>query len=415
MFRPLPLFIAWRYLSTRRSNRFGSFVSAISLLGVALGVATLIIVLSVMNGFEREVVRHLIGMSAHAIVVARAGEIGDWHAALGSVESEPGVAAATPYRRGTAMLTRKGRVNGVVVEGIDPQRETRVTDIGRLVAPATLARLAASEHAVVLGAALARQLGAVAGAELNLVLPRWDAAGRVMAPRYARVTVAGVFKSGMQQYDARLVLTHLDAAGRLFDQPDTISGLRLRLHDASDAPLVAAAIAARLGGDFRAIDWMQYQRNFFLALASQKRMLFVILVLVIAVAAFNISANLIMLVTEKTRDIAILRTFGTQRRHIIGLFLAQGLILGASGALLGVALGAWGAANSQRALEFFERMLDADLLNADVYLLDYLPAQVEAWDVLLVCGCALVLALLATVYPAWRAAAIDPARAIHFD
>ena len=415
MFQPFPLFIALRYVTTKRRNRFASFVSFVSIAGIALGVGALIIVLSVMNGFEREVVRHVLGMSSHAVLLNDSGLITNWPALEPRIASDPRVVALAPYVRASGMLTRKGKVTGTIVEGIDPARETLVTELAHYLPAGLLAALDANRSDVLLGDSLAKKLAAHTGDQITLVVPQWDSAGRSQAPRYERLRVTGSFHTGMHQYDARLVVTHIDQARRIFQFGDAISGVRTRLRDPAAAPLVAAELAQRLGPEFRAIDWTQYERNFFLALKSQKHIMFVILVLIIAVAAFNIAANMIMIVTEKTRDIAILRTVGTTRGQIVGLFLVQGLILGSAGALLGVAFGAWGASESQHALKFLEGLLGADLLNSDVYFLDYLPAELRASDLLGVVAASLFLSLLATIYPALRAAAIQPARAVHFE
>lgn len=415
MFQPFPLFIALRYITTKRSNRFASFVTFVSIAGIALGVAALIIVLSVMNGFEREVVRHVLGMSSHAVLLNDSGLIADWPALEKRVMADPRVVALSPYVRASGMLTRKGKVTGTVIEGIDPTRETKVTELGSYLPAGLLNSLDASRGDVLLGDSLAKKLVAHTGDAVTLVVPQWDEHGRALAPRYERLRVAGSFHTGMHQYDARLVVTHIDHARQLFHVGDAISGVRTRLRDPALAPAVAADLARQLGPGFRAVDWTQYERNFFLALKSQKHIMFVILVLIIAVAAFNIAANMIMIVTEKTRDIAILRTVGTTRGQIVGLFLAQGLMLGTVGALLGLALGAWGASESQNAMKFLESLFGIDLLNSEVYFLDYLPADLRRGDLLGVVGASLFLSLLATVYPALRAAAIQPARAVHFE
>jgi lipoprotein-releasing system permease protein len=415
VFQPFPLFVALRYVTTKRRNRFASFVSVVSVAGIALGVAALIIVLSVMNGFEREVVRHVLGMSSHAVLLSAQGVILDWPELDARLRGEDGLVAATPYLRASGMLTRKGKVTGVMVEGIAPQREIQVTDLAHYLAPGLLETLSPTGQGVLLGDTLAAKLEAKVGDTVTLVVPQWLADGRSAPPRYERLTIAGTFHTGMHQYDGRLLLTHIDRARVLFNFGTAISGVRTRFADAAEAPARSAALAARLGDGLRAVDWTQYERNFFLALESQKRIMFVILVLIIAVAAFNIAANMIMTVTEKTRDIAILRTIGTSRGQILGLFLVNGLLLGALGAALGVGLGAWGASESQTVMNFLEGLLGVDLLNPDVYFLDYLPAELRLPDLLAVSSASLALSLLATVYPALRAAAIEPARAVHFD
>ena len=415
MFHPLTLFLALRYVRTKRRNRFASFVSFVSIAGIGLGVAALIIVLSVMNGFEREVIRHVLGMSSHAVVLQQDGAMENWSEIAKRMARDPRVRATAPYVRSGGMLSRKGKVTGVVVEGIAPAREAEVTALRHYLSSVDIDALKPGHANVLLGDGLARKLDAGIGDAVSLVVPEWDASGQALAPRYLRLTVAGTFHSGMQQYDARLVLIHIEDAQVIFRMGDRISGIRTRFADARSAPVAAREIAQSLGAEFIAIDWTQYHQNFFLALKSQKRIMFVILVLIIAVAAFNIAANMVMVVTEKTRDIAVLCTLGTTRRQIVQLFLLQGLLIGMLGSLLGVLLGAWGAAESETMARLLEKALGVDLINADVYFIDYLPADLHLADLLGVVAAALALAVLATIYPALRAAGIQPAQAIHYE
>jgi lipoprotein-releasing system permease protein len=415
MFHPFVLFVALRYMRVKRRNRFASFVSFVSVAGIALGVGALIIVLSVMNGFEREVIRHVLGMSSHAVLVEGDERIEDWPGVRRAIVADPRVAATAPYVRGSGMLSRKGRVTGVVVEGIDPAQETAVTDISRYVQAAALAALEPGHSTAVIGDGLAHKLGSRAGDTVTLVVPEWDAAGGARAPRYVRLKIAATFHTGMHQFDGRLVLVHLADARAVFRMGEAVSGARLRFTDPDLAPAAARDLALALGPGHLAIDWTQYHRNFFLALASQKRIMFVVLVLIVAVAAFNIAANMIMMVTEKTSDIAVLRTLGATRARIVVLFLVQGLLLGTLGALLGVGLGAWGASESETVARLLEGLLGIDLVNAEVYFIDYLPAELRAADLAGVVGASLLLSTLATLYPALRAAAIQPARAIHYE
>ncbi len=415
MHQPYLLFIATRYLRAPRANRFASFVSLTSLVGIALGVAALIIVLSVMNGFEREVTRHVLGMSAHAAMVPPDGRLADWQRREAPALAFPGVSAIAPYVRGSGMLGRRGEVRGVVVEGIDPAREAAVSDIARYVPPQLLSHLQPGADAVLIGSALARELDAAAGDWLTLMLPDFNADGSPRAPRYARVRVGGTFHVGMHQYDARLMLMPLQEAAAALGLGADVSGLRVRFERADIAPVAVRELARSLGGDLHVIDWTQYHRNFFLALKSQKRILFVILVLIVGVAAFNVAASMVMVVTEKMHAIAILRTLGVTRPRIVALFLLQGLLVGVAGTVIGAAVGAWGAAESEAVARAIEALVGVDLINAEVYFIDYLPADLRPLDVLAVTAASVTLALLATVYPALRAAAVDPARALHRD
>ena len=415
MYQPFTLFAAARYMRSKRRNRFASFVSIVSIAGIALGVAALVVVLSVMNGFEREVTRHVLSMTAHAVIVQQGSAISDWEAIDGRIRQDPRVVATSPYVRASGMLSHKGKVKGAVVEGIVPAREIRVTDLENYLSAAEIGALSSGPGRVLLGTSLARNLGAQTGDTVTLLVPAWDGSGNAVAPRYDRLTVAGIFHVGMHQFDSALMLASLDEAQRIFRMGDAVSGVRLRFEHASIAPEAARMIVLSLGPEFLAIDWTQYHQNFFLALESQKRIMFVILILIIAVAAFNIAANMIMVVTEKIPDIAILRTMGAGRFDILILFLLQGLILGAAGVVLGAILGALGAVESNSVAMFIEAALDVDLINSDVYFIDYLPADLHFGDIAMVAIASLFLSVTATIYPAIRAASIDPARAIHYD
>lgn len=415
MFHPFTLFVAIRYIRTKRRNKFASFVSFVSVAGIGLGVGALIIVLSVMNGFEREVVRHVLGMSSHAVLLQQDKAIENWAEVEQIIGRDPRVRATAPYVRASGMLSRKGNVTGVLVEGIEPEREAQVTELSKYLSNAAIDALVPGNDSALVGDSLAQKLEAGAGDTITLVVPEWDAVGAALAPRYRRLTIAETFHTGMHQYDARLVLMHIDDARSIFRMGAAVSGIRTRFVDAQIAATAAREIAQTLGADFLAMDWTQYHRNFFLALKSQKRIMFVILVLIIAVAAFNIAANMIMIVTEKTRDIAVFRTLGTTRRQIVLLFLVQGLLVGVLGSLLGVLLGAWGATESETVARLIESALRIDLINSDVYFIDYLPADLHLADLLSVVAASLFLSVTATIYPALRAAAIQPAQAIHYE
>lgn len=415
MYQTWTLFVALRYLRTRRNNRFASFVSVVSIAGIAVGVAALTIVLSVMNGFEREVTRHVLGMSSHAVLLPPDGVLIEWPFVRTEAEKFAPIVATSPYVRGSGMLSRKGEVRGVAVEGIVPNLESQVSSIESYLGRELLATLESSDNAVLIGRNLAADLGVDVGDTLTLVVADFDASGQPSSPRYARYRIAGLFHVGMHQYDTRLMLMSLTSAQSLFQLSDAVSGLRVRFSRPDVAPLASRQFAQSLSRPMGVIDWTQYHRNFFIALESQKRIMFIVLALIIAVAAFNIAANMVMVVAEKIRSIAILRTLGASRVSIIQLFLFQGTLIGVGGALLGAALGAWGASESEAIARFVESALDVDLINADVYFIDYLPARLDVGDVAAVVSVSILLSLLATLYPAWRAANINPAEAVHRD
>lgn len=415
MFRPLSLAIAARYLGSKRQHHFANLVSLFSVLGIALGVAALVIVLSVMNGFEREVIRHVLAMTAHGVLVPPSGHLKQWPALLEGVSNADGVLAASPYVRGSALVSRRGSVQGVAVEGISATHEQHVTNLRQYLRRGDLASLLSADRQVLIGAELARSLDLVPGDALRLLIPRWSADGQAQSPRYERLQVAGIFSVGMHQYDSKLLVTSLTTAQQLFELENSISGIRIKFEQAESAPLLIRQLARSLNEEMYIVDWTQYHRNFFLALKSQKRMMFVVLILIVAVAAFNIAANMVMLVSEKTRDIAILRTLGASRSSIVAVFLFNGVLIGLLGALFGALLGAWGCAESEAFAQFIERLLGIDLINSDVYFIDYLPADLRWPDVFSVTAAALALALIATLYPALKAASVNPAVAVHRD
>jgi len=415
MFQPYTLFAAVRYLRAKRHNRFASFVSLVSIVGIVFSVAALLIVLSVMNGFEREITRHVLAMTAHAEIVKPGTTIDEWHSLEQTISLDERVTASAPYIRGGAMVVHKNNVKGVIAEGIVPNREAQLNEIHRHLPTGAVDKLVDNVRHVLVGKTLAKHLEATSGDTVTLVIPTWDGAGNAMRPYYEQVVIAGVFEVGMHQFDSALVLMRIEDARDIFRLGNAISGLRLRFTQASIAPAAARSLADSLGSDLRAIDWTQYNRNFFLAIESQKRILFIILLLIVTIAAFNISTNMLMVVKEKMRDIAILRTMGATRSKIALLFLIQGAMIGAIGSFLGGLIGALGAIKSETVARFIERSLSIDLINSEIYFIDYLPAQLNPHDFTLVIVASLSLSIFATLYPALRAASIDPIQALHYD
>ena len=411
--KPFPLFIATRYALTRRRVRFANLMTLTSIVGIALSVTAMVLVLSVMNGFEREVTRHLLGVSGHAIMVGRNRAAEPWPQTLARIEQMNGVAAATAYARGNAMLSTGPEVTGILLEGIEPTIESRATDISTYVQKEQLERLTAGSNNAIIGRALAERANLAPGDRVSLVIPRFDSRGQVQRPDYVRYQIVGLFDSGLHQFDSRLVLIHLEQAQALLGLGQAVSGYRLRFDDPRDAPGLSRSITTALEGDFQVLDWTQYQRNFFIAVQSQKRLLFVILILITAVAAFNIAANMIIASTEKSKDIAILRTLGATRAKIIKIFLLQGACIAVLGAALGVACGIVISLNSVEIATAIEQILGFDLINADVYFIDYLPTELRLADVVNIVAATLFLALLASAYPAYRAARVNPAIAVH--
>ncbi len=415
MFRPLPVYIGARYTRARRRNHFISFISATSIMGVALGVAALIVVLSVMNGFERELHRRILGVLAHATVFRRVHVITDWPALTGRLSRLPHVTGAAPFIRSAAMVTHAGSVNGIVVYGVMPGVEERVSVIGDHLRQGRLSDLAPGSRRVILGRALAEKLHAHVGDPLNVIAPQPGGGPDEIIPELQRFTVAGIFDVGMYEFDSTLALMHLDDAAGLFHMGRGVSGVRLRFDDALAAPALKDDVMQALDDDYAVADWTQFYVNFFKALKSQKSMMFIIVLLVVLVAAFNIVSMLVMVVRDKLADIAILRTLGLARRRVMGVFITQGMIVGGVGAAAGGAGGVYLARHIHNIARSIEQASGVRFLPPDVYFLSQVPSDVHGLDVAVIVITALVLCLLATLYPAWRAAASPPAEALRYE
>lgn len=415
MFRPLPLWIGLRYTRARRRNEFISFISLTSMLGVALGVAALITVLSVMNGFEKELRERILGMTSHATLIQRGGPLTDWQGAAERLRAEPAVVGAAPFVQSQAMVTRAGAVLGVNVTGILPALEPQVSVAAEKVVEGSLADLRPGEYKVVIGRELAESLRASVGDAITLVAPQPNTTAMGVTPRLRRFEVVGIFEVGMHDYDAGLALVHIDDAARLFRVENGVTGLRLKLAEPMSAPWTSREIAARLDPHLAVVDWTQFHVNFFRALRSERVVMFVILTLIVAVAAFNIVSTLVMLVTDKQADIAILRTLGFSARQVMAVFIVQGLVVGTVGIALGLAGGVLLALNLEHLVKSIEQALHVEFLPADVYYISELPSDLQLQDVLTITAVAFVLTVLATLYPAWRASRTRPAEALRYE
>jgi len=415
MLRPVSLFIALRYLRTKRKNRFASFVSIASVLGVALGVAVLIIVVAVMNGFEKEVKRHILGMTSHAVIFYPGGTMTAWQQVRQRLLERNEVAAAAPFVRAGAMLNHRGNVRGVSIQGVDTNLEQSVSSLADSISTEVFAALGARPNNILLGESLAEQLGAARGDTVTLVAPRWKPRGGLELPRYFPLKVIGTFSVGMHDFDSAFALVSLDEARSIFELGDGVSGLRLRFVDADSAALLSSDIAGTLGAGAAAVDWTQYHRNFFLALTSQKRIMFVILSMIVAVAAFNIVASMVMIVKEKVRDIAVLRTLGLSRHAVMLVFVVQGVLIGLLGVILGVVLGFFGAERANNIVGALERVFSIEFIKPDVYYIDYLPVDLRFDDITLIAATAFTICVAATLYPAMQAARTAPAEALRYE
>jgi lipoprotein-releasing system permease protein len=415
---PFELILGWRYTRAGRATRrngFISFISGVSMLGIALGVAALIIVLSVMNGFQKEVRDRMLGVVSHIEIYAADGAaLPDLAGTLATVGAHPQVLGAAPFIATQALLARGEDMKGTMVRGIDPALEPRVTDLVQQPGGGALLRLRPGEFGVVLGGELARALGVRAGDPVTLVAPGGQVTPAGVLPRLKQMTVVGTFDSGHYEYDASLVLMHVDDAARIF-RLEGASGVRLKLRDLHQAREVAAELALRLGPQVLVRDWTRQNRTWFAAVQVEKRMMFIILTLIVAVAAFNLVSTLVMTVTDKRADIAILRTLGASPRSIMGIFVVQGAMVGVIGTLAGLALGLGVAFNIDVLVPALERLLGASFLPKDIYLISRMPSDPQQADILPVALISLALAFVATLYPSWRASRVNPAEALRYE
>jgi lipoprotein-releasing system permease protein len=413
--QPFELFIGLRYTRAKRRNHFISFISLISILGMALGVMALIVVLSVMNGFQKEIRARMLGASPHLEVVADGGRLLDWQAVLSQVAQHPQVSAAAPYIAGQGMLSFGQNVQGVMVRGIDPQQETAITELSNKMKAGALSDLRAGEFAIVLGTDLARALGVRVGDKIMLIAPQGQITPAGMMPRLKQFRVAGIFEIGMAPYDNNLALIHLNDAQKLFQLGDAVTGISARLRNIDLAPRIARELQSKLPHDLYANDWTHQNSNYFRAVQMEKKMMFIILSLIVAVAAFNIVSTLVMAVTDKQADIAILRTLGASPRSIMKIFIVQGVVIGLIGTLLGSGGGIVLALNLDVVVPFIEHLFGMQFLAKDVYYISELPSDLRYHEVMLVTGISFVISLLATLYPSYRASKTQPAEALRYE
>jgi len=412
---PYELAIGLRYTRAKRRNHFISFISMTSMAGIALGVMALIVVLSVMNGFQEELRDRILGVAAHMEISGPGGQLADWPKLARQVAKHPEVRGMAPYVSGQALLALGSETKGTLIRGLLPEEENKVAEFARKMTSGRLADLKPGEFGIVLGADLARSLGAFKGDKLALIAPQGVVTPAGMLPRIKQFTVVGIFRMGMFEYDAGLALIHLQDAQKLYRLGGNVSGLRVKLADMERAPWVLRELAKALHGDYLLSDWSMSHTNFFQAVQIEKRMMFIILILIVAVAAFNIVSTLVMAVTDKQADIAILRTLGARPASIMAIFMVQGSLIGVVGTLLGVASGVLLALNVETVVPLIERAVGMDLFPADVYYISKLPSKLIWGDVATIGLVALVLAFLATLYPSWRAARVQPAEALRYE
>lgn len=413
MFRPLEFFIGLRYTRAKRRNHFISFISLVSIMGIAVGVTALITVISVMNGFDHELKSRILGMVAHATIEGVDESVRDWPEALKRAEVNPHVLGAAPYVEREAMLQGE-RVSGSIVRGVLPEYEPRVSEIDRKLVEGTMADLVPGGFNILLGRELAMKLGVGVGDHATVITPEVSTSPAGVQPRFKRFKVSGIFEIGMQEYDGALAVVHMEDAETLYRLSGP-TGIRLRLDDMFRAYSVARDISGQLGQSYRVSDWMQGHSNFFKAIAMEKKVMFLILSLIVAVAAFNLVSTLVMLVTDKQADIAILRTLGQSPASIMGVFMVQGVLVGTLGIALGVGFGVALSLNLSDLVRWVEHTFGVAFLSADVYYISELPSELKWADVGWITVTAFVFCIFATLYPAWRAARIDPAAALRYE
>jgi len=415
MFKPLSAFIGLRYIKAKRRNQFISFITFSSFIGIAIGVWALITVLSVMNGFQQEIRERVLGMTAHATINASNGNLSDWGPVQEKIGNHPEVIATAPYIMREGMLINGKNVHGAMIRGIDPSQEKTVADVYQKMKQGNYSDLSEKKYGIVLGKYLANSLGAYVGSKVTLVIPSVNVTPAGIIPRMKRFTVIGIFEVGHSQYDSNMALINLPDAQKLFKMKNQVSGVRLKLTDMYQAPILSREIAAQIPGYYRVIDWTQYHANLFRAINIEKKMMFIILSLIVAVAAFNIVSTLVIVVNEKKGDIAILRTIGSTSAQIMRIFIFQGIIIGFVGTVLGIISGVLTALNIDVIVPFLENLLGIKFLSADVYLITELPSKMEWNDVTAIGSIAFILTVLATLYPAWRASRVQPAEALRYE
>jgi lipoprotein-releasing system permease protein len=413
--QPYELFIGLRYTRAKRRNHFISFISMISMAGIGLGVMALIVVLSVMNGFQKEIRARILGVTPHLQVMSDSGQISNWPQVLEIVEQHPEVRAAAPYVNGQGMVSLNESVQGVMVRGILPDAEQRLTALGDKMKKGKLSDLRAGEFNIVLGVDLARSLGAHVGDSVLLITPQGQITPAGMIPRLKQFHVVGIFEIGMAPYDNALALIQLEDAQKLYRMGSSVSGISGSLRNLDLAPQVAYELEDKLPKDTYATDWTRQNANYFSVVAMEKKMMFIILSLIVLVAAFNIVSTLVMAVTDKQADIAILRTLGASPKSIMQIFMVQGMLIGLIGMGLGVLGGVLLALNIGTIVPFIEHLFGVQFLSKEFYYISELPSDLQRGDVFVVAGMSFLISLFATLYPSWRASKVQPAEALRYE
>ncbi len=414
---PYELFVGLRYTRAERKNHFISFISLTSMVGIALGVAALIIVLSVMNGFQAELRSRILGVASHIEITENSNRLENWQSVAKQIDARPNVQANAPYVMAQGMLSYGQAVQGALVRGILPSEEDKVADLGNNMQIGQLTDLRAGDFNIILGSDLARALGVGIGEKLVLMAPQGQFTPTGVVPRIKQFTVSGLFQIGMYEYDAGLALIHMNDAAKLYRMGENVSGLRLKINDLFDAPAMTADLSKTLTplGAYYITDWTQQHANLFKAVQLEKRVMFIILTLIVAVAAFNIVSTLVMAVTDKRADIAIMRTLGASPNSIMQIFIVQGALIGIIGTFFGALFGIVIALNIDTIIPFIENLFQVQFLAKDVYYISELPSKLVWHDVITIVAVSVVLSLLATLYPSYKASQINPAEALRYE
>ena len=414
MFKPIEIAIGLRYTRAKRRNHFISFISLASMLGIALGVVALITTISVMNGFEKELRARILGMVSHATIAGAGEALRDWPKAVAVAEKDPRVLGAAPYVERESLITGHNNM-GALLRGIDPALEPNVSELAAVMKSGAITDLKPGEFGILLGVELSRFLGAGVGDSVTVLVPESRSTPLGIVPQMKRFKVVGTFQAGMQEYDLQLAVIHMADAQKLLRMGDGVSGVRLKLNDLFEAWHVARDLADEMGSYYRVRDWSRDHANFFRAIKMEKTVMFVILSLIVAVAAFNLVSSLIMLVTDKQADIAILRTLGMTPGSVMGVFVVQGTIIGVVGIALGLVGGVLLTSNLHHVVAGLEGMLGFELMPSDIYYITGVPTDMRGDDITTIAGVAFVLCMIATIYPAWRASRTDPATALRYE
>ncbi|MBM4206688.1 MAG: lipoprotein-releasing ABC transporter permease subunit [Gammaproteobacteria bacterium] len=415
MFKPLIFYIGLRYTRAKRRTQFISFITLTSIMGIALGVTALITVLSVMNGFEAELRQRILGMTAHATLTGLYGQLENWPEAESRIKNQPHVQSSAPFINGQVMINADRRVSGTMLNGVMPDYEANVSEVANHMQEGKLTDLIPGEYNIVLGAELAKYLSTFVGDKITIISPQVNSTPAGVVPRMRRFNVVGIFKVGMYEYDRNMALIHIDDAAKLFRLESAVSGLRIKLDDVFNAPRITQTLSSELSGQYIVSDWTMAHENFFKAIKTEKTVMFIILLLIVAVAAFNIVSTLVMVVTDKRGDIAILKTQGLTSRSVMGIFMVLGTIIGVTGTIIGTIGGVLLALNAGQIVSGIEKAFKLNFLPADVYYISDLPSKLIWSDVYTIAAMAFLLSLIATIYPAWQASKVNPAEVLRYE